>query len=171
MKRHTGNLRQQYEQESVRKGSVSERKTRLEAKVYADRVSHAKSEVDRGSEPSAAPREQGRQSRGGFSAPRMRHHPSSCQALLLRPELFQTLFNNGWNSAQRVIPCCVVLLFQYNCHSFSPTGVTMIGAIVISHSNALCLKSTSKLFSPQSTSYKNVLVQTGACALRHTHKK
>lgn len=57
--------------------------------------------------------------------------------------------HNHWNSAQRVISCCVVLLFQYKCHDPWQRGVTMIAV----HSSVILMPCVGRAlwsyFSPQ----------------------
>lgn len=111
----------------------------------------AKDEEDHGSAAGPAPRSTGHRSCTGFLTllPAKCSHPG-----LGCPDTFY----NGWSSAQGVISCRVVLLFQCKWHNSSPQGVTMVGATFISHSNASCLKSTLKLFLLQSALYKSILV-------------
>lgn len=78
-------------------------------------------------------------------------------------------FYNGWNSAQRVISCFVVLLFQYKCHGSSHRGVTMVGVKFISILMSCVWRTLWKLFFSSEYFYQSILVQTAAlfCAFPH----
>lgn len=158
----TGQFRQQCKHFTV-KESVSKRKTQLEAKWHTHPVSKA------------CGQRRGR----SWGCGRPSSNPALASWLFFQPSAPTQTWAvpdtsyNGWNSAQGVISCRIVLLlllFQ-KWHNSLPQVVTMIGATCISHSNALCLKSTLKLCLLQSALYKSILVQNRACTLLHKKTK